>query len=124
MQRLIVKCETLRHWLLLGCLIATLATGLLINGTATAWDQLRQESPLSPLPEAPASAEGSGLPVIVPNEPIQERDIAPVPAGMPAALSLPLGEPLRAQTSLVLVGLVLAGLIGVVALIVIRQRRP
>jgi hypothetical protein len=123
MQRSIVKAVTLRHWLLLGCLIATLSTGFFLNETAVAWDQFRQESPLSPLEGDPAVDEGVGLPAIVPVGPTEERDIAPIPADVPAAFTLPLGEPLRAQTSLFLVGLVLAGLIGVVVLIVIRQRR-
>jgi hypothetical protein len=123
MQRSIVKAVTLRHWLLLSCLIGILATGLFLNETADAWDRFRQESPLSPLEGDSDVDEGVGLPVIVPGAPTGERDIAPIPADVPAAFTLPLGEPLRAQTSLFLVGLVLAGLIGVVVLIVIRQRR-
>lgn len=123
MQRSIVKAVTLRHWLLLSCLIATLATGFSLNETTDAWDRFRQESPLSPLEEDSDVDEGVGLPVIAPGGQTEERDIAPIPADVPAAFTLPLGEPLRAQTSLFLVGLVLVGLIGVVVLIVIRQRR-
>jgi hypothetical protein len=122
MQRSIVKAVTLRHWLLLSCLIATLATGLFLNETADAWDRFRQESPVSPLGDSDVD-EGVGLPVIVQGGPTEEGDIAPIPADVPAAFTLPLGEPLRAQTSLFLVGLVLVGLIGVVVLIVIRQRQ-
>jgi hypothetical protein len=123
MQRSKVKKVSLRHWLLIGCLMATLATGFILNETVTAWNQHRQESPLSPLEAEPAEDERVELPAIVPSGPTDERDIAPIPADAPAAFSLPLGEPLRAQTSLFLIGLVLAGLIGVVVLIVIRQRR-
>jgi hypothetical protein len=123
MQRSIVKNVSLRHWLLFGCLILTLATALSLNGRATAWNQLRQDSPLSPLnvePGAGAAVESSST---APSGPGAEREIAPLPAEAPAALTLPLGEPLQAQTSLFLVGLVLIGLVVVVVLIVIRQRR-
>lgn len=123
MPRSNVKMLPLRHWLLLGCLALTLVAGLSLHGTATARNQLRQESPLSPLTGESAPPASVDAPAAAPGDAAAERDIAPIPAQAPAAFSLPLGEPLRAQTSLVLVGLVLAGLVGAVVLIVVRQRR-
>lgn len=122
MQRSIVKNLSLRHWLLFGCLVATLAITLFLNETAGARNQF-QQSPVSPVSGEAAAPPSGELPAVAPASSASERDVAPIPAEAPAALTLPLGEPLRAQTSLVLVGLVLIGLVSAVVLIVIRQRQ-
>jgi hypothetical protein len=97
---------------LLGAISIALAIGIFLEKTTTAWDRLPQESPLSPLE-----------PQIDPAAPALEEDTALQLAEATAAPALPLGEPLKAQTSLYLVGFVLAGLLGVVILIVVRQQR-
>lgn len=131
-----------RYLLLLGCLITALSMSFLLEHKATAWNGLLQASPLSPLevqplPEAeiPAATEPPETPDTTPME-VEEapsiQTLSPLaPPASPDAISaiaaepaatLPLGEPLKTQASMVLVGLVLAGLVALVVLIVVRQQ--
>lgn len=113
---------------LLACLILALALALTLPKSVTARGTLPQESPLSPL--APTSSEAGinePLPVgpVIPPQ-TESRSPYPAPIAEPSApplATLPLGEPLMAQTSMVLVGLVVVGLLGVVVVIVLRRQR-
>ncbi len=110
----------LRQGLLLACLLLTL--GLFLSVETGPHSVLAQESPLSPLQatqEPPLEATPTDP--LAPLSPSVDR--APLPTVYPAPSSnLPLGEPLQAQTSLLLVGLVLAGLVVSVLLIGVRWR--
>lgn len=86
---------------------------------------LAQDSPLSPLPTMAAESPltESNAPLRPETQGVARESSSASTVAYPATpTDLPLGEPLRAPTSLVLVGLVLAGLVGVVISIGIRWR--
>lgn len=119
MFRVSNRVASLRTLLLAVAMAAALLAGMALEQSATARNRLPQESPLSPL--ATAVEETSPLPAEA-RPPALEVLPAPL-ATSEVVRTLPLGEPLRAETSLYLVGLVLAGLLGTVVLLVVQQRR-
>lgn len=129
-----------RRITLLVCLLAAAGLSIILTFTADARPVLPQAiSPLSPLPQTETS------PVV----PLPGNDLAPIPSQVtpevvdpasppveeapaveatPIELATPVTspgmvEPVRAQLSLVLVGLILAGLVGVVVSIIAQVRR-
>lgn len=135
----------LHRLLLFFCLIIALVGWNLLERQAAARNWLPQESPLSPLeaeteehsPADETSAEteetepASALPVSDAPPPVQaeipiteERlpDVQ-IATNQSAANQLPQGEPLRAQTSLFLIGAIIAGLLLLVILMITRRRQ-
>lgn len=133
-----------RLWLLL-CLVMATGLSIILTFDAQARPLLPQEtSPLSPLtPQeiSPLVPMPSTDLAPLPSLPVTTTELAPLPALPqtvtstdperqiePAALATPVTnpagpQPRRAQLSLVLVGLILAGLIGVVVSVVVQTRR-
>lgn len=137
-----------RRLFLLVCLLTAAALSILLASTMDARPGLPQEtSPLSPVQQAetsplvplpsndlapipsqvtPEVLDPTPPPVVDPTaQPIEEEtagETTPVelatPVTSPGAV-----EPIRAQLSLVLVGLILAGLVGVVVSIIAQVRR-
>jgi hypothetical protein len=138
-----------RRIILFVCLLAAAGLSIILTFTADARPVLPQEiSPLSPLPQTETSPvvplPGNDLapipsqvtPEVVDPAPIpvqvdptpQPAEEAPAVEATPIELATPVTspgmvEPVRAQLSLVLVGLILAGLVGVVVSIIAQVRR-
>lgn len=152
MLRSFLPTFLLPYRLLVACLFVALVGAVWLDNQVTAGNQLLQASPLSPLqsepllePTATSINEGSELlpgrtqtetvapplvnqPEVLPapdaqpvRDPLQNSTILVNPSQV---INLPLGEPLEAQTSLFLVGLVLVGLVALVITVVVRQRQP
>ncbi len=123
--------------LLVGALALAIVLGLAAGGGVL--PTLAQDSPLaSPLPTGAAPTVETSLPAVfaqpAPPSPLPspaagapQRPIRPIPpqqtqtqAPQTQAQAIPQGTPLRAHTSMVLVGLLLVGLIGLVLVIIFR----
>ncbi len=129
---------TFRRLLLLACFIMAIIASVKLDLAANASELWQESSPLSPLtsetntvspvstPETAASVDTVPLPAQSAPEnaltsPGEERDV--VELQVPPQRDAAVVEPIRAQISLVLVGLVLVGLLGVVISIIVQARR-